>query len=422
MGLHEQRFRGDTGSTLMGVVGNGLDLPSAMPVAVVLGDLSLVRPLASVQVVVATGDDSDVVRHSRHVHTLWPLPAHGPGSHEAELSQLLALGRELSERLGTRAPLFYGSDWQLELLYQNRKAFSQVFRFQINDDELAWTLHDKANFYARCEPLGIRVPRMVLSGGEDDATVEKILQSWKDPLLVKPKRKPYGPALKLLGFSHGHKARSFANGPELLAHRALLAVRDRLIVQELFPGQAQDIYSFHGFCADDGRLLAWFCGHKLRSIPSFGGESALIELVKDAQLEQQGREAVEKLHIKGPFKIDMIRDPRNGQYVLLEVNARFSLWCHLGAAHGVNLLRVAYDYLVDGRVPSRPPDYTPKYRWINVYRDAQAFRQEGVGIFGLFRWLKPIVSAPRIYDTFAWDDPLPALHWCQAFLREWSQT
>lgn len=415
MGLYAQGFRPPVGT-----VGNA-DLPWAMPAAVVMGDLSLVRPLASVQVVVATGDPSDVVRHSRHVRALWPLPAHGPDSHEPELTQLMALGREMSQRLGTRVPLFYGSDWQLELLYRHRQALSPFFRFQINDDQLAWILHDKASFCAHCEPLGIRVPRMLLAGGEDEATVEKLLASWKDPLLVKPKRKPYGSALQAVGFSKGCKAQAFANGPELLAHRPLLALRDRLIVQELLPSEAHDVYSFHGFCADDGRLLAWFCGHKLRSIPRFGGESALIELVKDAQLEREGREAVEKLGIKGPFKFDFIRDPRNGELVTLEVNARFSLWCDLGAAHGVNLLRVAYDYLVEGRAPAAPPDYTPRIRWVNLYRDTQALRQQNPGVLGLLRWMKPIVSGPRIYDTFAWDDPLPAVRWWQDALKRWVQ-
>ncbi len=76
---------------------------------------------------------------------------------------------------------------------------------------------------------------------------------------------------------------------------------------------------------------------------------------------------------------------------------------------------------MDGRVPSRPPDYTPKFRWLDVYRDAQAFRQEGPGLAGLISWLKPIVSAPRIYDTFAWDDPLPAWHWWRGFLQRWAR-
>jgi len=403
-------------ATPIGSIDEG-KLPSSMPAAVVLGDLSLVRPLSSVRVVVATGDDSHVVRHSRHVHTVWPLPAHGPNSRAAELSGILALGRRLLGRLGTRVPLFYGSDWHLELLYRNREELSECFLFQLNDDELAWTLHDKARFYAHCEQIGIRVPRMLLTGAEDDATAERVLNQWKVPLLVKPKCKPYPVELRSLGFSQGSKARAFASGQALVAERALLELRDQLVIQELVPNRAQDLYSFHGFCGDDGRLLASFCGHKLRTFPNFGGESAFIELVKDTQLDGQGREVVEKLQLKGPFKIDLVRDPRTGQLLTLEVNARFSLWNYLGAAHGVNLPRVAYDYLVEGRTPARPPDYTPRFRWLDAYRDYLAFRQGGAGGLGLLGWLLPIVSAPCIYDTFAWDDPLPCLGWWSQIFR-----
>jgi predicted ATP-grasp superfamily ATP-dependent carboligase len=393
------------------------DLPSSMPAAVVLGDLSLVRPLAGVRVVVATGDSSNGARYSRHVHTVWPLPAHNAGSHDAELAELTALGRPLCDRLGERAPLFYGSDWQLELLYRNREALSRYFRFQINDDQLAWTLHEKAKFYALCERLGIRVPRMLLQGGEHEAAAERILTSWQEPVLVKPGRKPYDAALKRLGFGKCIKAKAFASGREVLDHPGLLALRDQLIVQELIPSRAQDLYSFHGFCADDGRLLAWFCGHKLRTFPDFGGESALIELVNDAELERHGRDLVEKLQLKGPFKIDLVRDPRDGRFVALEVNARFSLWCDLGAAHGANLLGVAYDYLVEGRTPARPHKVSPRFRWLDAYRDYLGLRQKRPGLLGLFRHLGPILSSPCIYDTFAWDDPLPCLRWWQSFLK-----
>ena len=51
---------------------------------------------------------------------------------------------------------------------------------------------------------------------------------------------------------------------------------------------------------------------------------------------------LERLAFVGVVKLDYKRDPRTGRFYLLEVNPRFNLWNHLGAAAGVNLPLLAY--------------------------------------------------------------------------------
>jgi predicted ATP-grasp superfamily ATP-dependent carboligase len=381
------------------------------PAAVVLGDLTLLRPLGqeSIAAVVATSDPRDVTLRSRYASASWRLPAHDAGSEAAEVESLATLGRRLADRLGRKVPLFYGSDWQLELLYRNRRRLGEAFLFLLNDDELGWALHDKGKFHLLCAKTGIRAPR-VLSGA--DGELEHVLPGWTRPVLVKPRCKANWYALRRRGFRNGGKARVYPDGKALLADRELMGLRDQLLVQELIPGDVNDLCSFHGFAGERSQVLAWFCGRKLRTFPHFGGESALIELVKDADLARAGRDVVERLGIKGPFKIDFIRDPRNGALVTLEVNARFNLWHYLGAAHGVNLLHVAHEYLTAGRAPATPPDYTPRWRWLDGYRDYLAFRESRALVpGGIGSWMAPILTAPTLFDTFAWKDPVPYLHW-----------
>jgi D-aspartate ligase len=378
-------------------------LRAGEPTAVVLGDLTLVRPLGqeSIAVVVGTSDPGDVTLRSRYARAHWPLPAPGPHSAAAEVASLRRLGQLIAARLGRKVPLFYGTDRQLELLYRHRQELGEVFLFLINDDALGWALHDKASFYRLCEATGIRVPRVL---ADDD------LEPWSGPLLVKPRCKADWHHLRQHGLDQG-KARSFSDGRALLACAPLMALRDQLVIQELIPGDVGDLCSFHGFAGEKSELLAWFCGRKLHTFPRFGGESALIELVKDHRLAHAGRSVAEKLGLRGPFKIDFIRDPRDGAWVTLEVNARFNLWHYLGAAHGVNLMRIAYDYLVEGRVPRVPPDYTPRWRWLDGYRDYLAFREHHQKAGEVGAWIAPLVAAPKLYDTFAWRDPWPYVHW-----------
>jgi hypothetical protein len=112
-------------------------LRAGEPTAVVLGDLTQVRPLGqeSIAVVVGTSDPHDVTLRSRHARAHWHLPAPGPKTAAAKVASLRRLGQLIrAARLGHKVPLFYGTDRQLELLYRHRQKLGEVFLFLINDD------------------------------------------------------------------------------------------------------------------------------------------------------------------------------------------------------------------------------------------------------------------------------------------------
>jgi predicted ATP-grasp superfamily ATP-dependent carboligase len=191
-----------------------------------------------------------------------------------------------------------------------------------------------------------------------------------------------------------------------------------LLVQEHLGGNVSDLYSFHGFVDESGRLLGSFVGHKIRTYPDFAGESSFIELADAPEVARHGHDVVSRLGLKGPFKIDVIRDERTGRFVTLEINARFNLWHYLGALHGVNLPAIAYDYLVEHRVPEPPAiPSAPRYRWLNFYRDYLAFREKHArGALGVREWVASIAPGRKLYEAFAWEDPMPFVHWAGAFV------
>src|SRR6185436_11778180 len=91
----------------------------------------------------------------------------------------------------------------------------------------------------------------------------------------------------------------------------------------------------------------------------------------------------------------------------LEVNPRFSLWNHLGAASGVNLPLLAHRDLA-GRAAAPPPAPRAGVRWLSLADDARAFVRDyaPAGELTLGRWLASL-QGPKIFDVFAWDDPSP---------------
>src|SRR6185503_5933419 len=148
-------------------------------------------------------------------------------------------------------------------------------------------------------------------------------------------------------------------------------------------------------------------GRKLRTYPKHAGVSTLLTLVKDSEVIELGRDVAQRLELVGPVKIDFKRDAVSGQTFLLEVNARFTLWNHLGTANGVNLPLIAHRDLM-GEPVETPGDFSTDVRWLSFGNDLRAYLRDyrPNDNLGLSEWLLSL-KGPMIYDIFSWDDPVP---------------
>lgn len=390
------------------------------PPAVLFGGLTLLRPLgvASIPVVVATPDTNRGVLASKYCCGHWLIPESlGPGDLADSMGEL---GRRLSSTMGRRVPLFYGTDDQLAFLYKHWDFLSNYYTALLNDKELGYDLLYKDRFHQLAEIHGLPVPRTLSWDGAD------AVSRATGPVIVKPKTKEaweQSPVFhKLLG--EKGKALVFASGKELLAHDAILLLRDYLTVQDYIQGEDKQLYSFHGFADENSDLLAWFVGRKIRTFPRFTGESSFLEMARrDAALVSTAHGIIGKLGLRGVFKIDFKKDKQTGRYYMLEINARFNLWHQLGAANGVNIPAVAYEYLVNG-VRSRPADYQTSCRWLNFTLDYRAYREgDREHKMGFLAWLRSVVFTRKVYRVFSWRDPMPFLSRCLRYFmtkgRSW---
>ncbi len=378
------------------------------PPVVVLGGLNVTRAvgLAGLPAIVASADPDSPVFASRYCHGGVRLP---PLEQPAAVVQkLMDLGERLSAKLGRSVPLFYGDDNYLDLILQNRGRLAQHYRFIVNDADVAAALIDKERFDTFTRERKLPVPR-TLEWGE--------LETISGPVLIKPKLKiafDDSPAYLRL-FGRGGKARVFATPQQVLADPLARALRDNLLFQEYIAGDDRQIWSFHGFADEKSRVLSWFTGRKIRTYPALTGTSTYLQLAHQEELAALGHEIVARTPLKGVFKIDFKQDSRSGRFLMLEVNARFNLWHYLGAVNGVNVPRVAYDYLMYGERPTSTPRARTSYRWLSARLDYRAYRDlASRGELSLARWLASLAASRKVYDVFAWRDPLP-------FVRYWTR-
>ena len=390
------------------MAGRPLDVSAfsaSRPPAVLLGGLNVLRALglAGIPTIVASSQPDAPVLASRYCAAHLALPP--AERREAVLETLLAAGALLSRTLGRKVPLFFTSDDSLDLVQAEREALGRHFLMLLNDPEVADALIEKERFGPFARSRGLPVPR---------ALAWDSLAAWQGPVVVKPRSRiawDDSPVYRRL-FGGAGKARLFASGAEVRAHPVAAQLVHELSFQEYLEGSDRALWSFHGFAAEDGEILAWFIGRKIRTWPELTGFSSYLELARDDKLAALGCEIAARVPLKGVFKLDFKRDRRTGRFGLLEINARFNLWHYLAAKNGINLAQVAYDYLVSGTRPAAFA-YATRCRWLSFPLDWRAYRElRARRELGFAAWLGSLLWRPKVYETFAWSDPLPLLrHW-----------
>ena len=393
-----------------------LDLPAhvfdRIPV-VLLGGVNLVRALgmAGIPVIVASPNEDEPAFASRYCAARCLLPPLAQG--EAAVDAIVTIGDRLSSMYGRRVPLFYGSDDALKLIYAHRPRLERYYLLLLNDPEVAQALLTKDGFAAFAAARSLPVPASL---------PWESLQDHEGAVVVKPSNKEGWTDSPLRKRAFGHaKALVFEGGAEAHSDPALALFRDKLTCQQYVAGDDSSNWSYHAFADGKGRVLESFVGRKLRTCPPDNGESAYIQLVQNEELRALGERLAASMPLKGIFKMDFKQDARTGAWYLLEVNARFNLWQYLGAANGVNLMRTAYDFLLEGKRPAAPAAHRVDIRWLSLELDARAFRaMRAEGRLGLVRWLASIAFARKVYNVFSWTDPGPWLWFWARRLRRLS--
>lgn len=379
-------------------------LTDMLPTAVLCGDLNMLRCFAGagVPTLIVSSDARDVTFLSRHcgrtgvVASRWQSP-------ERSLDDFVALRR----RLATRPVLFYGDDATLLLISRNREVFARDYHFLMPPADLVETLVDKSRFAAYAEQLQLTVPRTMAD--EDIGRTGGALERLPLPCVIKPRHHiGWRPSLGQVGAKKPFKALRIERRAELERQMAeAAAVASGFILQEWIPGGEEQVYSYHAYVAEDGRLLGRYVGRKIRTYPMSAGVSTYLELIDDPEILRSGRDILERMGLVGPVKLDFKRHESTGKPYLLEVNPRFNLWNYLGAACGVNLPLVAYRERI-GQPVEPELRYRTGVRWLSFGNDARAFLCDygPAGELSLATWLRSL-RGPKVYDVFAWDDPLP---------------
>jgi predicted ATP-grasp superfamily ATP-dependent carboligase len=321
--------------------------------------LGVVRSLGrhGVPVTVVSYDRRDIAPSSRFVRHVIPAPH--PDKDEAQFVKVLL---EAAHR-NPGSLLIPASDAALGTVARHKTTLEDAGLIVATDDaEVTETLLNKAKTFALARSAGVPGPATFAPSNEED--VRRFSASAEFPAVLKPELSHI--YRELVGVKWTR-----VECPEE-AVRAYAVARSYsldVVLQELIPGDEQcgAVYNSYFW---NGEPLVEFTSRKIRNSPPDTGSPSVVVSEWMPEVAEQGRRLLRAAKFSGYSCTEFKRDPRDGEYKVMEVNARHNLSSLLATRCGLNFPLMQYRHLVDGIVPVQR-DYEQGIYWIDVTRDLQ---------------------------------------------------
>ena len=359
----------------------GAEKPPALVVDVGwVNGLAAVRSLGRAGIPVLALDHRASALGFRSRYAL-PLLCPDPGVEEEAFVSFVA---ELGALLPSRAPVFPTHDEPLAALARGRGRLGDRFAYPFPPTEALAAIATKRGQLERAAASGVEIPRTAYPASARAA--RDAANELGYPVVVKPSRSE--------GFKRRFGRQAFRCETAADVERAYAQAEEfEPMLQELVPGGDETLYTLGSYLAADGEPLGLFCGRKLRQSPPGIGTCRVGEAVWVNEVVDAGLRLLRALDFHGLSQVEFKRDPRDGRYKLMEVNARLWQWHGLASACGVDLPLIAYRDLVGERPAAARMNGRPR-RWAITLLSGE----------------RPVVPRPPYVDAvFARDDLRPGL-------------
>lgn len=223
-----------------------------------------------------------------------------------------------------------------KLVSRNCERIKDMYRFAVPEYDLLMKLSLKENFYRMCEKYGFLYPRTAEITLE---TKDTFVPEFGFPVVVKASN-----SVAYWNCSFKGKKKVFVIQSEDEFKAVVQAIysssyRDTLIVQEFIPGDDSAMRVVNAYVGNDGKCRMICMGNVLleEHTPEGIGSYAAIISGSDEEMEKRLVKFFEEIGYHGFINIDMKKDPRDGQYKLLETNPRQGRSSFFVCAAGYNL-------------------------------------------------------------------------------------
>lgn len=258
--------------------------------------------------------------------------------------------------------LMPSNDHAVVTISRHKARLKEFYKIITPDYEIIENIYDKRKLLSLAAKVGVSIPK---SYDLEDPTINEALHNLAYPVIIKGR---FG-----LSFYKKLGRKAFYIGEESQMKEFLYRLScsneiNNTIVQELIPSDGTNkTISFTAFC-EQGEIKTFWMGTKLREHPLKFGTATLAESIYVEACLENSIQLIKPLHYTGVCEIEYLKDPRDGMFKLIEINARTWLWVGLAKRCGIDYAKYIYYYLND--IPFTFPFYYDMgIKWINYFTD-----------------------------------------------------
>jgi D-aspartate ligase len=294
--------------------------------------------------------------------------------------------------------LFPTRDETVAAFSRYRDELAQQFRVTTPDWETVRWAWDKKNTYDLAMQLGIPCPQTF-----NPRNLEELAALYSRlPLAIKPAVKEnffYATGVK------AWRADTIEELNQLFADAQRQIKPEEVLLQEIIPGDGCGQFSYCAFFCD-GRAHSSLVAQRRRQHPrEFGRAATYVESVDLPIIEELSERFLKAINYYGVVELEFKHDTRDGQYKLLDVNARTWGFHSIGAASGVDFPYILFADQMG--TPAEKSRGRAGVGWLRFITDVPtAFSDLLHGEISLGSYYKSLKNT-RVESVFSKDDPLP---------------
>jgi predicted ATP-grasp superfamily ATP-dependent carboligase len=308
---------------------------------------------------------------------------------------------DIGERYNLRNwVLFPTRDETVAAFSRHRERLASFYRVTTPCWDTVHWAWDKKSTHILAKKLGIPSPETWTP-----RSVEELAPLYSRlPLAIKP-------AVKENFFYATGKKAWRADTPEqlnaLFAQANGVITAEEVMVQEIIPGNGQHQVSYCAFFRD-GQAHSTLVARRKRQHPhEFGRAATYVESADVPAIEELSERFLKEIDYYGLVEVEFKQDPRDGQYKILDVNARAWGFHSLGMPAGVDFPYLLYADQM-GKTTERRRGRSG-IGWLRLVTDVPTVLTGFLtGRLGLGSYLGSLRNM-RVESVFCWDDPAPWL-------------
>jgi D-aspartate ligase len=264
--------------------------------------------------------------------------------------------------------VYPNDDETVRFLARHKTLLEKHYRLITPSWDVVKFAYDKRLTYELAQKCGVATPRTFCVS--DPGELEQLEIGF--PAIIKPAiKEPFYSKTKRKAIRVNDRRQlqeEFAGAGRLIDDTRLL------MVQELIPGAPQNLFSV-GSLFRDGRMLAGVVARRPRQHPmDFGHATTYAETVHIPELEKRTRTVLSAMGYYGLSEVEFMLDPRDGEYKLIEINARPWGWHTLAIGAGVDLPYLTYQDSLGIRTEAN--GFAAGVKWIRLTTDIPTVARE----------------------------------------------